>query len=105
MARKKSGESPAKPRQTTKNHEGFFEPFNSEEVPWERLPGSTAFKFILKGGATLVLDDSKYVMNHTKENCVFMTIRDNKSEDIACFPNSGNARIRATGKMVPISEV
>jgi hypothetical protein len=28
-----------------------------------------------------------------------------KSDDIACFPNSGKARIRATGKMVPLTDV
>lgn len=80
--------------------------------------------FILKGSATLVLGGSKYVMqersyccfpagqraghhlfNHTDENCIFMTIGDNKPDDIACFPDSGKARIRATGKMVPIAEV
>jgi uncharacterized cupin superfamily protein len=161
VARKKAAESPAKARQTTKSREGFFEPFNIEDVPWQRLPGSTAFRllgrygggsqvgvgvdilkpgqvsnkfhyhlreeehiFILKGSATLVLGPNKYVMqerdyccfpaaqraghhlvNHTKENCVFMTIGDNDPEDIACFPNTGKARIRATGKMVPISEV
>jgi uncharacterized cupin superfamily protein len=80
--------------------------------------------FILKGSATLVLGDRRYVMkerdyccfpagqraghhlfNHTAENCVFMTIGDNKPEDIACFPNTGKARIRATGKVVPITDV
>ena len=80
--------------------------------------------FILKGSATLVLGNSRYVMkerdyccfpagqraghhlfNHTKENCVFMTIGDNKPDDIACFPKSGNARLRMSGKLVPISEV
>jgi len=141
--------------------EGFFEPFNIDDVPWRRLPGSTTFKrlgrfgggtqvgvgidvlkpgqysnqfhyhlreeehiFILKGSATLFLGSSRYLMqergyccfpagqraghhlfNHTDENCVFMTIGDNKSDDIACFPKSGKARIKATGKTVPISEV
>ncbi len=80
--------------------------------------------FILKGSATLVLGNRRYIMkerdyccfpagqraghhlfNHTEENCVFMTIGDNEADDIACFPDSGKARIRATGKMVPISEV
>jgi uncharacterized cupin superfamily protein len=160
VARKKSPDSPAKPRQTVLNSEGFFEPFNVDDVPWQRLPGSTAFKllgqygggsqvgvgidilkprqvsnkfhyhlreeehiFILKGSATLVLGNNRYVMkerdyccfpagqraghhlvNHTSVNCVFMTIGDNHPDDIACFPKTGKARIRATGKMVPISE-
>jgi uncharacterized cupin superfamily protein len=80
--------------------------------------------FILKGSATLVLGNRRYVMkerdyccfpagqraghhlfNHTEENCVFMTIGDNNPDDIACFPNSGKARIRASGKTVLITEV
>lgn len=159
--KKKSARLPAKPRQTTRSREGFYEPFNIATVPWERVPGSTSFRLlgrygggsqvgvgidilkprqfsnrfhyhlreeehilILKGSATLILGNSEYVMkehdyccfpagqraghhlmNHTKQTCVFMTIGDNKSDDIACFPNTGKARIRATGKMVPIAEV
>jgi uncharacterized cupin superfamily protein len=80
--------------------------------------------FILRGSATLHLGNEKYLMkerdyccfpagqraghhlyNHTKENCVFMTIGDNKPDDIAVFPRTGKARIRATGKMVPMGEV
>lgn len=80
--------------------------------------------FILKGSATLVLGRSKYVMkerdyccfpagqraghhlyNHTKANCLFMTIGDNKADDIAVFPMTGKAKIRATGKMVPIADL
>jgi uncharacterized cupin superfamily protein len=80
--------------------------------------------FILKGSATLILGSRKYVMkerdyccfpagqpaghhllNHTKQNCVFLTIGDNHPDDIAVFPNSGKAHVRATGKMVPIAEV
>jgi len=77
---------------------------------------------ILKGAATLILGKRKYVMaerdyccfpagqkaghhlfNHTKENCLFMTIGDNRVEtDIAVFPKTGKARVRATGKTVPI---
>jgi len=161
VAKHKSGKSKKLQRQTTLNNEGFFEPFNIDKIPWQRLPGSTAFKrlgrfgggtqvgvgidvlkpseysnrfhyhlreeehiFILKGAATLILGASKYVMrergyccfpagqraghhlfNHTDENCVFMTIGDNKPDDIACFPESGKARIKASGKMVPIAEV
>lgn len=163
MASKKRA-SPGPPRvvrQTSVSLEGFREPFNIDEVPWERLPGSTTFKrpgaygggsqvgvgidilkpgqysnrfhyhlreeehiFILKGSATLILGSSRYVMkerdyccfpagqraghhllNHTKADCVFMTIGDNKPDDIACFPNTGKARIRATGKMVPMASV
>jgi uncharacterized cupin superfamily protein len=159
--KKKSARSAAKSRQTTLSSEGFFEPFSIEDVPWERMPGSTAYRllgrygggsqvgvgidilkprqvsnrfhyhlreeehiFILKGSATLVLGNNRYVMkerdyccfpagqraghhlvNHTRQNCVFMTIGDNKPDDIACFPDTGKARIRATGRMVPISEV
>jgi hypothetical protein len=33
-----------------------------------------------------------------------MTIGDNHADDIACFPISGKARIRATGKTIPISK-
>ena len=80
--------------------------------------------FILKGSAMLILGKRKYVMterdyccfpagqaaghhlyNHTKANCTFMTIGDNKPDDIAVFPKTGKARIRATGKVVPMSEV
>jgi hypothetical protein len=79
---------------------------------------------ILKDSATLILGSRKYVMkerdyccfpagqraghhllNHTKQNCVFMTIGDNDPDDIAVFPNSGKARVRATGKVVPIAEL
>jgi uncharacterized cupin superfamily protein len=161
MAKAKSKQQTAEPRRTSLNPEGVFEPFNVEEVPWQRLPGSTAFKligrygggsqvgvgidvlapgqysnrfhyhlreeehiFILKGSATLILGTRKYVMkerdyccfpagqkaghhlfNHTKRKCVFMTIGDNHAEDIVCFPNTGKARIRATGKIVPLSDV
>jgi len=80
--------------------------------------------FILKGSATLFLGEAKYIMkerdyccfpagqraghhlyNHTKANCIFMTIGDSKPDDIAVFPRTGKARIRATGKVVPMSEV
>jgi uncharacterized cupin superfamily protein len=140
--------------------EGFFEPFNIDAVPWQRL-GSGTFKrlgahgggsqvgvgidvlkpgrysnrfhyhlreeehvFILKGSATLILGTRRYVMNerdyccfpagqraghhlfnHTQEKCLFMTIGDSQPDDVACFPKTGKARIRATGKMVPIEEV
>jgi uncharacterized cupin superfamily protein len=155
----KSQTSPKVARQTNLSPEGFREPFNIEEVPWKRLPGSTAFKrlgrygggshvgvgidvlkpgqysnrfhyhlkeeehiFILKGSATLILGGRKYIMkerdyccfpagqraghhlfNHTKEKCLFMTIGDNHPDEIVCFPNTGKARIRATGKSVAIS--
>jgi hypothetical protein len=46
-----------------------------------------------------------HLFNHTKEKCLFMTIGDNHPDDIACFPNTGKARIRATGKTVPITDV
>ncbi len=161
MAKKKANKSTKPTRRTSLNGEGFFEPFNSDDVPWQRVAASTTFKrlgsygggtqvgvgidvlkpgqysnrfhyhlreeehiLILKGSATLVLGSSQYVMqergyccfpagqraghhlfNHTNENCVFMTIGDNKPDDIVCFPHSGKARIRATGKMVPIAEV
>jgi uncharacterized cupin superfamily protein len=80
--------------------------------------------FILKGSATLILGHRRYVMqegsyccfpagqraghhlfNHTKLKCAFMTIGDNKTDDIVFFPKSGRARIRATGKTVPISAI
>jgi uncharacterized cupin superfamily protein len=148
-------------RSTSLSREGFFEPFHIDDAPWQKLPGSTAFKtlgrygggsqvgvgidilkpsqysnrfhyhlseeehvFILKGSATLILGSRKYVMrerhyccfpagqraahhlyNHTKANCVFMTIGDHKPEDIACYPNLGKAMIRATRKMVPLTDV
>ena len=80
--------------------------------------------FILKGSATLFLGERKYIMkerdyccfpagqraghhlyNHTRANCLFMTIGDNDPDDIAVFPRTGKARIRAAGKVVPMSEV
>jgi uncharacterized cupin superfamily protein len=79
--------------------------------------------FILKGSATLILGERKYVMkerdyccfpagqraghhlyNHTRENCVFLTIGDNKPDDIAVFPKTGKAKVRARGKMIAIPE-
>jgi uncharacterized cupin superfamily protein len=162
MAKAKTGKrSAADPPRTSRSPEGNFEPFNIESVPWQRLPGSTAFKrlgrfgggsqvgvgidvlapgqysnpfhyhlreeehiFILKGSATLILGGHRYVMkvqdyccfpagqkaghhlfNHTKGKCVFLTIGDNPPDDIACFPSTGKARIRATGKSVPLVEV
>ena len=73
--------------------------------------------FILKGSATLHLGNASYVMkerdyccfpagqkaghhlfNHTKENCVFMTIGDNKPHDVRYYPKAGTVRIRATGE-------
>jgi uncharacterized cupin superfamily protein len=159
LAKKKAAKSPAR---TTVSAEGWFEPFNIDDVPWQKASGaSTAFKrlgrygggsqvgvgidvlkpkqysnpfhyhlreeehiFILRGSATLVLGAQRYVMkardfctfpagqkaghhlyNHTSENCVFMTIGDHKSDEIVCFPKTGKARIRATGKSVPIAAV
>lgn len=161
VAIKKSAKVSSVSRQTSLSSEGFFEPFSIDQVPWQRLRGSTAFKrlgrygggsqvgvgldvlkagrfsnrfhyhmreeehiFILKGSATLVLGNRKYLMkerdyccfpagqkaghhlfNHTKADCVFMTIGDNKPDDIACFPKTGNAKLRISGKSVPISQV
>ena len=132
-------------RTTTKSEEGFCEPFNIDDVPWSKLPGSTAFNrlgrfgggsqvgvgidvlktgqhsnrfhyhlreeehvFILKGSATLILGERKYVMrerdyccfpaaqraghhlyNHSGETCLFMTIGDNCADDIVVFPKTG----------------
>jgi uncharacterized cupin superfamily protein len=161
-AKKRKSRSATQPvRQTTLSPEGFREPFNIDEVPWKRLPRSTAFKrlgrygggshvgvgidvlkpgqysnrfhyhlkeeehiFTLKGSATLILGSRKYIMkerdyccfpagqraghhlfNHTKENCLFMTIGDHHPGEIVCFPNTGKARIRATGKSVAITDM
>jgi uncharacterized cupin superfamily protein len=79
--------------------------------------------FILKGSATLILGTRKYVMkerdyccfpagqraghhlyNHTRENCVFLTIGDNKPDDVACFPKTGKAKVRKTGKTIAIPQ-
>jgi uncharacterized cupin superfamily protein len=159
--KRKSGPSSQSARQTRLSSEGFREPFNIDEVPWKRLPGSTTFKrlgrygggsqvgvgidvlkpgqysnrfhyhlkeeehiFILKGSATLILGTRHYIMkerdyccfpagqraghhlfNHTKENCLFMTIGDHHPDEIVCFPETDNARIRATGKTIPIESV
>jgi uncharacterized cupin superfamily protein len=145
---------------TRVNGEGFFEPFNIDDVPWQHADDAFDFKrlgaygggsqvgvgidvlkpgqfsnrfhyhlheeehvFILKGSATLILGNGKYVMNerdfctfpagqraghhlfnHTRVNCVFMTIGNQRAEDICCFPDTGNARCRASGKMVPIED-
>jgi len=75
--------------------------------------------FILKGAATLHLGARSYVIaerfyccfpagqqaghhlfNHTQKDCVFLTVGDNKPDDVCHFPKSGTARIRATGKTV-----
>ncbi len=44
------------------------------------------------------------LFNHTKTKCLFMT-SDNHPEDIAVFPDTGKARLRATGKVVSISDL
>ncbi|MGH6872620.1 MAG: cupin domain-containing protein [Rhizomicrobium sp.] len=78
--------------------------------------------FVIRGAATLILGAREYVMkerdfctfpagqraghhlyNHTGENCLFMTIGDNRPDDIAVFPKFGNARLRATGKTIPMT--
>lgn len=79
---------------------------------------------MLKGSATLILGPRKYVIqerdyccfpagqraghylfNRTQESCLFMTIGDNHADEIVCFPNTSNARLRATGQSVPITDV
>jgi uncharacterized cupin superfamily protein len=147
-------------RTTTRSVEGFFEPFNVEDVAWKKMAGSL-FKrlgrfgggshvgvgldvlkprqysnryhyhlfeeehvFILKGAATLILGERRYRMkerdyccfpagqkaghhlyNHSSEICVFMTIGEHKPDEIVCFPRTGKAKIRATGKAVPIASL
>jgi quercetin dioxygenase-like cupin family protein len=50
-ARKRKSQTSSKAvRQTTLSPEGFREPFNIDEVPWELLPGSTAFKLLGRYG-------------------------------------------------------
>src|ERR1700691_6016921 len=44
VAKKNSGKPTKRTRRTSLNSEGFFEPFNSEDVPWHRFRGSTAYK-------------------------------------------------------------
>jgi uncharacterized cupin superfamily protein len=161
MAGKSDKGAGSRSSRTTINGEGCFEPFSIENVPWRRLPGSTAFKrlgrfgggshvgvgldllkpkqysnrfhyhlleeehvLIVKGSATLILGEQRYVMkardyccfpagqraghhlyNHTTSDCLFMTIGEHKPDEIVCFPRSGKARIRATGKSMPISEL
>jgi uncharacterized cupin superfamily protein len=80
--------------------------------------------FIIKGSATLVLGTRRYLLherdyccfpagqkaghhlfNHTSEKCTFMTIGEHRPDDVVCFPEAGRARIRATGKTVPISAI
>ena len=52
---------------TTLSSEGFFEPFNIEEVPrtsqFHYHLREEEHIFILKGSATLVLGNNRYVMN------------------------------------------
>jgi len=69
--------------------------------------------FILKGSATLILGARRYAMrerdyccfpagqqaghhlwNHTRQNCVFMTIGDHDPDDVLVFPDTGKARKR-----------
>ena len=71
--------------------------------------------FILKGSAKLHLGGKSYVMkerdyccfpagqraghhlfNHTKENCLFITIGDNNPHDVAYYPKEGRVQIRMT---------
>jgi uncharacterized cupin superfamily protein len=145
---------------TTRSVEGFFEPFNVEDVAWKKMAGSL-FKrlgrfgggshvgvgldvlkpkqysnryhyhlleeehvFILKGAATLILGERRYVMkerdyccfpagqkaghhlyNHSADICVFMTIGEHRADEVVCFPRTGKARIRATGKSVSIASL
>lgn len=42
MPKKRAGKKARK--KTTQNAEGAFEPFNIDDVPWQKLPGSTSFK-------------------------------------------------------------
>ncbi|HEY2069291.1 MAG TPA: cupin domain-containing protein [Rhizomicrobium sp.] len=70
--------------------------------------------FILKGSATLHLGERRYVMkardyccfpagqaaghhlfNHTSENCVFLTIGENKPDDVAVFPPNAAGKAKA----------
>jgi hypothetical protein len=42
-------------RTTSKNSEGAFEPFNIDDLPWQKLPGSDLFKRLGRyGGGTHV---------------------------------------------------
>ena len=46
-----------------------------------------------------------HLFNHTQANCLFMTIGSNHPDEVVCFPNTGKARLRATGRTVPIDSV
>jgi uncharacterized cupin superfamily protein len=78
--------------------------------------------YILKGSATLYLGDKSYVLkegdyccfpagqraghhlfNHTDADCTFITIGENKPNEVCYFPKSGTVRIRATGDMLKIA--
>jgi len=77
--------------------------------------------FILKGSATLNLGDQSYILkegdycgfpagqraghhlyNHSDVVCTFMTIGENKSNEVVYFPKRGTVRIRATGEILKI---
>jgi uncharacterized cupin superfamily protein len=79
--------------------------------------------FILKGSATLYLGSASYVLkerdyccfpagqkaghhlyNHTDANCTFLTIGDNKPDDVCCFPRLGKMRVKATGETVKLPD-
>ena len=148
------------PRRTSLSREGFFEPFHIDDAPWQKLPGSTAFKTLgalrrgfsgrsragyprartifesislspCRGGTSfhpqgschadfgksqIRLKERHYccfpagqraghhLYNHTKNACVFLTIGDNKPEDVAIYSNLGKAMIRATRKLVALPD-
>lgn len=77
--------------------------------------------FILKGSATLYLGNHSYVLkkgdyccfpagqraghhlyNHSDAACTFMTIGENKPNEVVYFPKRGTVRIRATGEVLKI---
>jgi len=76
---------------------------------------------ILNGSATLNLGDHSYVLkegdyccfpagqraghhlyNHSDAVCTFMTIGENKPNEVVYFPKRGTVRIRATGEVLEI---
>jgi uncharacterized cupin superfamily protein len=69
------------------------------------VPAKCKNKALHRGAILAGQRTSQHLYNHTQEKCVFMTIGDNRADDITCFPNTGKARIRATGKTVPIASV
>lgn len=45
-----------------------------------------------------------HLFNHTEVNCTFITVGENKPNEVCYFPKSGTVRIRATGDVLKMAQ-